>query len=79
MEESPKPPKRNQDARFIAQAMRYSGVVTEFVACLGVLGFIGHKADEKYGTDPWLLLVGLMLGLGLGLFVMIRQLDKLNG
>lgn len=78
MEESPKPPKRNEDARFMALAMRYSGVVTEFVAILGVLGFIGHKTDEKFGSDPWGLLIGLMLGLGLGLFVMIRQLEKLN-
>lgn len=78
MEDSPKPPKHDSDAKFMALAMRYSAIVTEFVVALGLLGLLGHKVDEKYGSDPWGVLVGLLLGLGLGLFVMLRQLEKLN-
>jgi F0F1-type ATP synthase assembly protein I len=78
MEDSPKPPKRDHDASFIAQGFRFTALAFEFVGLLGIFGYVGYKVDEKYGVDPWGLLVGLLLGLGLGLFTMIRQLEKLN-
>lgn len=78
MEESPKPPKQEKDAKFMALGLRYTAVVTEFVIVLGLMGYAGKKADEKFGSDPWGILVGLLVGLGFGLFVMLRQLEKLN-
>lgn len=78
MEEQPKKPNRDNDANFMAIGLRFTAVAFEFVGMLGILGFVGHKVDEKYGVDPWGLLAGLLLGLGLGLFVMYRQLEKFN-
>jgi len=78
MEDTPQPPKRDHEANLIAQAFRFIALAFEFVGFLGILGFVGFKVDEKYGVDPWGLLGGLLLGLGLGLFVLIRQLEKFN-
>lgn len=78
MEDAPQEPKRNNDANFIALGFRYSALAFEFVGLLGILGYVGYKVDEKYGVDPWGLLAGLLLGLGLGLFTMVRQLEKFN-
>jgi len=72
-----KPP-RDEDASFYVVGLRYSAVAFEFVAMIAVLGYIGYRLDEKYDTDPWLFFGGLLLGMGLGLFTMVRQLSKLN-
>ena len=77
MEEQPQKPKRESDASFMAMGLRFATIAFEFVGLLGILGFVGFKVDEKYGVDPNRL-GGLFLGLGLGLFTMIRQLDKFN-
>jgi F0F1-type ATP synthase assembly protein I len=37
---------------------------------LGLMG--GAWADEKLGTDPWLALVGLLLGAGVGFRALFR-------
>ena len=50
----------------------------EFVGLLGIFGFVGLKVDEKYGFEPWGLLVGLFVGLALGLTTMVKQLEKFN-
>lgn len=62
----------------MAQGIRYSAMAFEFVGILGILGFIGYKVDEKYKSEPWGLLAGLLLGMGLGLFTMVKQLERLN-
>lgn len=77
MEDPSRPPK-NDDSKFYALGVRYAGVVFEFVGMLLVFGYIGNAVDEKYGMDPWGLLVGLLVGMGLGLYAMVRQLEKIN-
>lgn len=36
--------------------------------------FLGHYLDEKWGTNPWLTLLGLILGFIGGLYNLIRVL-----
>ncbi len=54
---------------------RYAGVGTQFAATLGVFGFVGYWLDEKCGSQPWFLLVGIFLGFGLGLYSMVSKLS----
>lgn len=77
MEDPPRAP-RDNDSKFYAQGMRYAGMVFEFVGLLLVLGYVGNKVDEKYGSDPWGLLGGLLVGMGFGLYTMVKQLEKIN-
>ncbi len=71
-------PDDNNDKRFYVQGLRYGSLVTEFVAMTLVLGYVGHCLDEKYEWSSWGLLSGLLVGMGLGLWIMIKQLEKLN-
>ncbi len=77
MEDPSRLPK-DDDSRFYVQGMRYTGVVFEFVGMILILGFVGNAVDGKYDTDPWGLLGGLLIGMGFGLYLMVKQLDKIN-
>lgn len=68
----------DEDPKLLAQGMRYASLVMEFVGTILILGYVGHRLDEKYGWNSWGLLSGLLIGMGLGLWLMIKQLDRLN-
>lgn len=50
----------------------YGGVGFQLIGCIfaGVLG--GNWLDEHWGTAPWLLLVGALLGIGIGFYNLFR-------
>jgi F0F1-type ATP synthase assembly protein I len=49
------------------------GAGTELVAFTLVGYFIGRWGDRRFGTQPWLLLAGILLGICLGLYQFIRE------
>ena len=70
-----------------AAALRLTGIGFYIAACILIGIFAGFWLDNKLGTRPWLLIVGLVVGLYLaiyGVYRMIRPLmndksDKENG
>ena len=50
------------------------------LALLGVsLGyFVGNWFDRHHGTAPWGLLVGVMLGLASGMYLLIKDAIRMN-
>jgi F0F1-type ATP synthase assembly protein I len=49
------------------------GVVT-------VLGaFLGNYLDERWGTGPWLTLLGMFCGLGIGISSILRIIGRMDG
>lgn len=50
----------------LVDAMRYAQVGTMLVAPMLVLGGIGYALDRRFGSKPWLLLLGLLLGMAAG-------------
>ena len=71
-------PKRENEAKLLATGFRLMALAFEFVGLIGIFGYVGFKTDEKYGDEPWGILVGLLVGLTLGLTTMIKQLEKFN-
>lgn len=54
-----------------------STITFQFAASL-VLGILGGRyLDELWGTGPWLLLLGLFLGLGAGMSSIYRMVTRL--
>lgn len=43
--------------------MRYAGLGIELVAAVGLLSLLGWWIDGRFGTAPWGLVVGALLGL----------------
>ncbi len=58
--------------------VRMYALVLEFLAYLGVLGYLGWWLDERRGWQPWGLLGGLLTGLAIGLYRMIREGQRLG-
>jgi F0F1-type ATP synthase assembly protein I len=53
--------------------VRFSGVGLELAAATAVLALIGHWVDGHYGTQPWGIVAGVVVGLVGGLYNLIRQ------
>ena len=53
--------------------------LAEFLAALLVWGGIGYLLDRWLGTEPWLLIAGLVLGNGLGIYLLwLRSNENLS-
>lgn len=52
------------------------GVEFAVAVALGTAG--GFWADRTWGTGPWLLIIGMMAGFGLGLYIIIGAARKLD-
>jgi len=54
-----------------------NAALTKAVLMLG-LGWAGNKLDQKWGTKPWLMFLGVLLGLSLGLWYIIVLANRFN-
>jgi F0F1-type ATP synthase assembly protein I len=50
----------------LAEAMRYTQIGTMLIAPMIVIGAVGYLLDRRFGTAPWLLLAGLIVGMATG-------------
>jgi ATP synthase protein I len=60
------------DQRFPGWA-RYSGIGLELAGAVGGLALVGYWIDGKFGTKPWGILAGVVIGLVGGLYNLIRE------
>lgn len=56
------------------QPAEVAGVGLQFAAAILVFLFLGRWLDAQLGTEPWLLLVGVVVGAAGGFYSMYRQL-----
>jgi len=49
------------------------GIGLELSMVIGGLGYAGYWLDEKFGSDPWLLLTGVFLGISGGSWHAIKM------
>jgi ATP synthase protein I len=53
--------------------VRYSGVGLELAAAIGGFALAGYWIDGRYGTRPWGVLGGVVLGMVGGLYNLVRE------
>ena len=53
--------------------MRYSLIGLELAGVIGGLAFAGHWIDGRFGTTPWGMLGGVVIGLVGGLYNLVRE------
>ena len=53
---------------------RYSGLGASYAATLGVFGYAGYWLDQRLGSSPWLLILGVFLGFALGTYSLAKKL-----
>lgn len=64
MSDGPRPSPGPRDA--LRDAARYTQVGMMIVAPMAVFGGMGYWLDARWGSSPWLLLAGLLLGMAGG-------------
>jgi ATP synthase protein I len=77
-EKSPSPKKKSGH---YGAASLYLAVPTLLAASILVGFFLGQWADKKLGTEPWLLIVGLVLGMataGRELYRLVKKAQALE-
>ena len=70
----PAGPPGGKEASSGPSASEFAGVGLQFGASIILYLFIGQWLDRKLGTTPWLLIVGVFFGAGLGFYSMYRKL-----
>jgi F0F1-type ATP synthase assembly protein I len=62
------------------KAIPYLNSIYTFMASIALFGFLGYWADKKFTSKPWLLIFGLLMGLGFGFYqfykVLMRQEER---
>lgn len=53
--------------------VRYSGVGLELAGATAGLALLGYWIDGKFGTSPWGILAGVVIGIVGGLFNLVRE------
>ncbi len=53
--------------------VRYSGVGLELAGAMAGLTLIGYWIDGRFGTQPWGMLGGVVIGLVGGLYNLVRE------
>jgi F0F1-type ATP synthase assembly protein I len=64
-----------QDQASWADLGKAWNAVIEFVCAVGVYGIAGWYADKWLGTGHWLFLTGLVLGMVLGIYIMMKRAE----
>ena len=52
----------------------FAGVGIQFGLSIILFLYVGQWLDRKLGTAPWLLIIGVFLGAGLGFYSMYRKI-----
>ncbi|MEY4577227.1 MAG: hypothetical protein RL701_1930 [Pseudomonadota bacterium] len=74
----PLPPRYGKGGKQLSTLAKLSSVGIEF-AISTVIGLLGGRwVDEKLGTSPWLMILGLFVGVTAGLRSLIRTARQAN-
>lgn len=64
-----KQPKDDQEKRKTYQAFAMVSAIGTDLACTTLGGlYLGKYLDHLWNTSPWLMLVGILVGLGVGIY-----------
>lgn len=76
---APDPRETRPDRAPIPGPAEFMGIGFQFIAAILVFLYAGRWLDEKLGTSPLLLIVGVFTGFGAALYSMVRKLGRKSG
>ena len=57
---------------------RFVGIGLQVAVGVGLGVLVGRWLDNRYGWAPWGLLIGVMLGLASGMYLLIKDAIRIN-
>ncbi len=80
--ENPKDDREHSGFSIYGNALRSAGPIfgsgIQLAATVVLMFFIGRWLDRQFGTDPWLMLVGIFFGLGAGLYNFVKIVQRVD-
>lgn len=64
--------------KYVNALMAYSTAGLQLAIILTLFVFGGYKLDVKYNTSPVFILLGSILGMGTGLYTLLRGLKEID-
>ena len=68
-----RPPEGKESFRRRRALAVAAGAGVELLVWTGLGVYAGRRADERLGTEPWLLLVSALAGISFGLYRFVRE------
>ena len=50
----------------------------EFASAVGLCTWAGYVLDKKWGSAPWLLVLGALVGFALGFYMIVRAAKNMS-
>ena len=57
---------------------RLAGIGVQFGAVISLFALVGYWLDERIGSSPWLLLLGVLLGFAGGTVSLVKAVSRLE-
>ncbi|MGA2623983.1 MAG: AtpZ/AtpI family protein [Bacteroidota bacterium] len=54
------------------------GIGIQLAAAVVMMFFVGRWLDQRWGTTPWMMLVGTMVGAAAGFYQFIKTVNDVN-
>jgi F0F1-type ATP synthase assembly protein I len=58
--------------------LKLSSAAIQMAAVIGGFTWLGTYLDTKWSTDSLFTIVGALLGVGIGLYLIIKEVNQLN-
>lgn len=58
--------------------LQYLGIGLQMLVGVGLGAVVGIWLDGRYGWSPWGVLVGSMVGMAAGMYLLIKDATKIN-
>ena len=70
-------PDRDEEGVTRKSGLVYAAVISFVLSTVALMGF-GWLLDRWLGTNPWLLVAGIVLGAGIGFYQFVRLLSRIS-
>ena len=70
-------PEKNKD-KFEGKYLRHTGIGFEFVGAMGLCCFLGYMADRRWDSEPVGIIIGALVGIVAGCYLIIKEAMKMN-
>lgn len=64
--------------RLYREAAPYLALGVQLAATVVIMFYVGYWADDHFGTKPWFMIVGLMLGVTAGFYNFFKTVSELG-